>query len=325
VAADPSTEPGDGMPDEAAVQLYLTILAAGGRIPLDSESEAHRVALDQLVRVGLVIANRIDGAYLAVSPRAVGDRVGAEMRSRAARLLREAERLPDTLAELTRAYDALPRTAEERHPAEYIDGRDRIRHRIAELVSDCKDELLTAQPGPRDPQTMALARRQDEALVERGGRMRTLYQPVVLTQSPTIDYAIALSDRGAGIRILDEPFLRMIIVDRRVAIIPAADDHSRAAFLSDPAAVSFLAAGFERDWARADAVQWHEINSGRIARSAADRVGRLLATGLTQRGVATRLGISERTVAGHIARLRERYGAQTLFQLGWQMRGGRRD
>ena len=48
-------------------------------------------------------------------------------------------------------------------------------------------------------------------------------------------------------------------------------------------------------------------------------------SGLTQRAVATRLGLSERTVAGHISRLREKYGAQTLFQLGWLMRGSRRD
>ncbi|MDH6703578.1 DNA-binding NarL/FixJ family response regulator [Kitasatospora sp. MAA19] len=39
--------------------------------------------------------------------------------------------------------------------------------------------------------------------------------------------------------------------------------------------------------------------------------------------VATRLGLSERTVAAHIARLRHHYGAHTLFQLGRQMRGDR--
>ncbi|MFF7994123.1 helix-turn-helix domain-containing protein [Kitasatospora xanthocidica] len=65
--------------------------------------------------------------------------------------------------------------------------------------------------------------------------------------------------------------------------------------------------------------------------SVADRIGtdlrgtgaRLLARGLTQRAIATRMGLSERTVAGHIARLRGQYDAETLFQLGWQMRGAR--
>ncbi|MCX4747559.1 LuxR C-terminal-related transcriptional regulator [Kitasatospora sp. NBC_01287] len=48
----------------------------------------------------------------------------------------------------------------------------------------------------------------------------------------------------------------------------------------------------------------------------------LLARGLTQRGIATRLGLSERTVAAQISRLRERYDVRTLFQLGWQIRDG---
>ncbi|MFD0564291.1 LuxR C-terminal-related transcriptional regulator [Kitasatospora saccharophila] len=60
------------------------------------------------------------------------------------------------------------------------------------------------------------------------------------------------------------------------------------------------------------------------ARTAADQIGRLLAQGLTQKAIATRLGLSERTVAGHISRLRDRYGAETLFQLGWLMRKGER-
>ncbi|MEV7597601.1 LuxR C-terminal-related transcriptional regulator [Kitasatospora sp. NPDC089797] len=49
----------------------------------------------------------------------------------------------------------------------------------------------------------------------------------------------------------------------------------------------------------------------------------MLARGLTQRSIAARLNVSERTVAGHIARLRELHDAETLFQLGWQMRGAR--
>ncbi|GAA2739458.1 LuxR C-terminal-related transcriptional regulator [Kitasatospora cinereorecta] len=325
MAAEGITGPGDGLPDDEAARLYLSVVTEGGRLPLAHLDQADRPAMDRLEAIGLVVVNRIDGAYLAVSPRAVGDRLGSEMRRRATRLLRDAERLPDALATLTRAYEALPREQLDAHRAVYVDGRDRIRHRIAELVSEATDELLTAQPGPRLPETMELARRQDLGLLDRGGHLRILYQPVVLTQPAVLAYAGELTEHGADLRVLDEPFQRMIIVDRKVAIIPAADDHSRAAFLSDPAAVAFLAGMFERDWARSEAVQWREVDGPRIARSVADRVGRLLAAGLTQRGVASRLGLSERTVAGHISRLRDRYGAQTLFQLGWLMRGGRRE
>ncbi|MEV4559910.1 LuxR C-terminal-related transcriptional regulator [Kitasatospora sp. NPDC049285] len=334
MAADhPKGEPGAGLPEDAATRLYLAVLAAGGRIPLTdppvldpATGPGHQQALlDQLVAIGLVLPNHIDGYYVAISPRTVAERVSADMRAEATRLLLHAERLPGELDPLTRAYDAVPRPAEQARQATYVDGQEAIRLRIAQLVSECRLELLTAQPGLRPAAVLELALTQDQLLLRRGGTMRTLYQPVALTEESAVNHAAAMTDRGAQIRVLDEPFLRVIVVDRRIAVIPAADDHSRAAFVEDPAAVAFLVSVFERDWARADHVRWRDLDGRTLTRTVSDRVGRLLAAGLTQRGIATRLGLSERTVAGHISRLRDRYGAQTLFQLGWLMRGGRRD
>jgi hypothetical protein len=155
--------------------------------------------------------------------------------------------------------------------------------------------------------------------------MRTLYQPVVRSQPATVAYSVAVTEHGGKVRLLDEPFQRMLVFDRTVAVVPAADDLSRAAFVSDPATVAFLVAVFERDWARAETVYWGTTTEREPARQTADRIGRLLASGLTQRTVAGRLNLSERTVAGHISRLRDRHGAHTLFQLGWLMRGGHDD
>ncbi|MGK4582008.1 LuxR C-terminal-related transcriptional regulator [Kitasatospora sp. HPMI-4] len=321
MVADPKADQASGVPGETARRFYLAVLGEGGRIPAKGIRADDSAARDELVRLGLLIENPVDDAYFAVSPRAVADRIGARLRSSATRLLREAEELPTALEGLARAYDSLPRTPVGPPAPMVIEGGERIRHRIAELVSDCKHELLTAQPGPRSPEIMALALRQDLDLARRGASLRVLYQPVVLAEPATVDYAVAISEHGGEIRVLDEPFQRMIVVDRSVAVVPAADDHSRAAFLTDPATLSFLLSGYERDWARAGTVHWSAQRTRPAADPTLDGVGRLLATGLTQRAVATRLGLSERTVAGHIARLRARHGAQTLFQLGWLMRG----
>ncbi|MFE3108680.1 LuxR C-terminal-related transcriptional regulator [Kitasatospora indigofera] len=323
MTADPTAGQGTGVPDEPARQLYLAILAEGGRIPVSAVAPAAEPALRQLLDTGLLMPNAVDASYNAVSPRAVTDRLGAELRSEATRLLVRAEGLPTALDTLTKAYDAVPRLPDQPGDTTLVQGREAIRHRIAELLSDCQEGLLTAQPGTREATTMALALRQDVPLLLSGRSLRTLYQPTAVLDGSAADYALEVTRLGARLRVLDEPFQRMIIVDRSIAVVPAADDHSRAAFISDPAAVAFLVAVFERDWARADSVEWEPAAAKGAARLAADRVGRLLATGLTQRAVATRLGLSERTVAAHIARLRERHGAQTLFQLGWLMRGGR--
>ncbi|GHF28964.1 hypothetical protein GCM10018790_03020 [Kitasatospora xanthocidica] len=93
--------------------------------------------------------------------------------------------------------------------------------------------------------------------------------------------------------------------------------------VDDPATVAFVVDTFEQLWQQAEGVNWTALADSSASPTAHEQVARLLPRGLTQRAIATRLGLSERTVAGHIARLREQYDAETLFQLGWQMRGAR--
>ncbi|MFB7472814.1 LuxR family transcriptional regulator [Kitasatospora sp. NPDC056184] len=290
--------------------LYLTALANGGRLvpPLTADP----AALAGLVARGLLV--RTAGGYTAVSPRTAGDRRAAGLRTEATRLLVRAERLPDALAPLSAAFDATRRPAPE---PSYVEGPEAIRHRLSLLVAECREELLTAQPGTRRRATLRLSLTQDVPLLMTGRRIRTIYQPVVRRQPEVIEYARTVVPHGSRIRLLDEAFDRMIIVDRATAVVSAQADHGAAAFITDRATVDALVATFERDWRRAAVVDWSADGPHPVA----DRIGRLLARGFTQRAVAARIGLSERSVAGHIAGLRERHGARTLFQLGWLMRG----
>ncbi|WP_405012427.1 LuxR C-terminal-related transcriptional regulator [Kitasatospora sp. NBC_01539] len=307
------------MPDEAEQALYLRLLSDGGRLPADAVPADDRAVLDRLVRVGLV--TRTDDSYAAVSPRALSGRLSAELRSQATRLLVRAESLPDLLGGLTQAYDtALPAPASA-GPVEVLHDRTEIQHRIARLLSESRHEMLTAQPDPRPEAGLRLALQQDLPFLRRGGDIRTLYRGTALDEPGTVAYAAEVTRHGGQVRILDEPFRRMLVFDRHTAVIQAGPDRFSAAFVSEPAMVDHLVSSFERDWRHAEAVGWAEPGP---ADRVPERIGRLLAQGLTQRSVATRLGLSERTVAAHISRLRDRYGARTLFQLGWLMRGGPR-
>ncbi|MFD5462997.1 LuxR C-terminal-related transcriptional regulator [Kitasatospora sp. NPDC127059] len=151
-------EPVLDLPDAAARELYRAILAEEGRIHIGEICPEDEATVKRLADLGLTVLRVADSTYSAVSPRAVGDRVGADLREESARLLVRSAEAPDLLEDLTQAHD---------------------------------------------------------------------------------------------------------------------------------------------------------------------QVGRLLAKGLTQRAIASRTGLSERTVAGHIARLRDVYDAETLFQLGRQKRGAR--
>ncbi len=305
--------------------LYLTILREGGQIRACDVSPDDAAALERLLRLGLVVPRVEDAAYATVNPRSAGGRISADLRAAGVRLLAEADGMPALLGDLTHAYDSAPRRADRTGAVEHVQGFTKIRHRIAQLDAECTEEILAAQPGgARPPGSLADALERIRLLVERGGTVRGIYEPGAHTDAVTSAYAASATGLGCRYRVLAEPFTRILVYDRRVAVIPAAADHSSAAFVEDPASVDFLVESFERDWQQAERVQW----TGGAQESAEqqpvhEKVGRMLADGLTQRAIASRLGLSERTVAGHISRLRELYDAETLFQLGWQMRGAR--
>ncbi|MFD5432481.1 LuxR C-terminal-related transcriptional regulator [Kitasatospora sp. NPDC127067] len=341
-------------PGPAERALYLAAVRGGGRLRPEDLAPADRPTLAALVARGLLTPTAT--GWTAASPRALGDRIGLELRTRAVRLLRHAERLPGTLGPLSRAYDEArspvggpsaagsravgSRTAGSRavgsagtpatgSPAVALGGTvdgtvlgaAEVRGRVSELVSECREEVLAAQPGPRPLEGLRMALAQDLSLLRRGCSLRTLYQPVTLADAAVRSQVVLRTGQGAQVRVLAEPYERVLVFDRAVAVIPAAEDLSRAAFLTDPTTVAYLAAQFERDWARATPAGRH-LDPPSVTTV---RIGRLLARGLTQRAVATRLGVSERTVAAHISRLRDRYGAHTLFHLGWRLRGEHHD
>ena len=119
-------------------------------------------------------------------------------------------------------------------------------------MSEAQEELLTAQPqANRSPRTLAEASTRDVAALERGLKMRTLYQHSARRHSATHKYVAAVTAHGAEVRTLDEFFNRLIVVDRRVALIPAADSLATAVVVREPAIVAYFVDVFERTFARA--------------------------------------------------------------------------
>jgi hypothetical protein len=149
--------------------------------------------------------------------------------------------------------------------------------------------------------------------------MRTLYQHSARRHAITRDYVAQVSGLGAEVRTLDEFFNRMIVIDRRLAIVPGRDDNMAIA-VQEPALVAYLADIFERAWERARPfINIERTTMSDIAREQRAMTIRMLIEGHSDPVSAKRLGVSARTFAGYVADLKAEYDADTRFQLGYTM------
>ena len=157
-------------------------------------------------------------------------------------------------------------------------------------------------------------------MLERGTKMRTLYQHSARRSQMTHKYVAAVTARGAEVRTLDEFFNRMIVIDRRVAVVPNGDQLTVAVVIREPAIVAYLVDVFERAWERGRPFANRERTMmAEIAAEQRAMTIRMLIEGHSDPVSAKRLGVSPRTYAGYVADLKAEYEAETRFQLGYTM------
>ena len=302
--------------------LYLRILA-GAEIPSRPGADLQLLVSSHLIAPDL----HRPGQYEALDVDLVVQQRQASLQTMASRMLTEAQSVPTQLRELSDAYR---RAHPTRQPTvEHLAGTASINDRLTQLVNDCTEELLTAQPGgPRRAHVLAASYQRDLGVLGRGATMRTIYLPTVRQDDPTARWARTMSEQGAQIRTARK-FGRVIIVDRRVAITPVlargeqdAGAIDRAAFITDETVVQLLVAAFERDWERAE--PWSGEDPGVAVTDAQREILDCLGRGLEQDQAAEVLGISRRTVTNRLAELRQAARVETLGQLlFWWGRHGR--
>ena len=319
--------PGYG-PDERALfeddatKLYEEICAKGGIAASDyriAEDGELRTAFDLLVEMGLVMFDSELEGYAPEDPTSVQSRVVSPLSQEAARLLSESSQWSSAFSSLSQTWRRAPQSS-TRGPFTYL--RDSaIDSYLEQIVAECEEETLTAQPqAGRDPRFLAMAALRDIEMLERGVKMRTLYQHSARRSSVTHKYVAAVTSRGAEVRTLDEFFNRMIVIDRRVAVIPNQEDLSVAVAIREPAVVAYLVDVFERSWERARPFTNRETSLLKdIAAEQRAMTMRMLIEGHSDPVSAKRLGVSPRTYAGYVADLKADYDADTRFQLGYTM------
>lgn len=292
-----------------AESLYTRIVSAAHQ-----PEECDQPAVRQLLNLGLL--REVSYGYVAVDPSYVSARWQASFHEQAAAMLTNAAQVGEELSGLSRAYES--RTVDA-GLIEYLRGSDTINARLAQVLAGSTEELLFCQPGGvRRPEVLDETSQRDLAAVSRGVKMRTLYHEMARAGENMNPWVEVMTSAGAEIRTLNEPFQRMFIIDRRIAVVPGntiltTSSEAVAYLVNDPGVAGFLAAQFERDWDRAE--QWTgSVRAGALT-SRQELILRCLAVGDAHMTIARKLGIGQRKQAEAIAELKIHFGVETLFEL----------
>jgi hypothetical protein len=308
--------------EDDATKLYEEICHQG-IAPTDyriAEDGELRKAFDLLVEMGLVVFDSEQDVWSPEDPTSVQSRIVSPLSQEAAKLLSESSQWASAFSNLAQSWRRAPQSS-ARGPFTYLRSVELINSMLDQLVAECEEELLTAQPeAGRNPRALARSALRDIEVLERGITMRTLYQHSARRSSVTHKYVSAVTARGAEVRTLDEFFNRMIVLDRRVALIPSKEEALVAVVVREPAVVAFLVDVFERSWERGRPFTNRETSLLKdIAAEQRAMTTRMLIEGHSDPVSAKRLGVSPRTYAGYVADLKTDYDAQTRFQLGYTM------
>ncbi|MFF2141142.1 helix-turn-helix domain-containing protein [Kitasatospora sp. NPDC058190] len=299
--------------------MYLEIVKNGGRFPCDTHSLEDGDRLAELLGMGLLVPDSDEPDVLvAVDPAQLADRISNTWQRQALDLLSRAVSLPLELQELSQEFHSQRQTGGS---IEYVHGKVLINQRLGQCISAGMEEALALQPGgPRPPELLDAMIERDLETLERGTTMRTIYHASTRYHQPTRDYVAKLAGAGGQFRTLDEPYIRLIVIDRRIAVVPIADDMTSAAFIFEPTIANYLAeAVFEPSWNRALDFDGDRAVPQQVVPRLRQTIIDLLLAGANHRVIARRLGISERTLARHIAEMREEYNVDSLFQLGYAL------
>ncbi|MFC8129741.1 helix-turn-helix transcriptional regulator [Streptomyces sp. NPDC057302] len=206
------------------------------------------------------------------------------------------------------------------HAITVLEGGARIDAAIERATSDCRFEILTVQPGGgRSENSLTVAMQRGQAVLDRGIRMRTLYQHTARHSQGTLAYAARMAQGNVEVRTLEEVIDRMMIFDRTVALIPARADRQVALELRHPGLVEYLAKVFEQQWTRAipllDEVPYAPSTDG--ITGVQRTIARLLIEGHVDEAIARRLGMNVRTCRAHIAKIAAALGSGSRAQLGF--------
>lgn len=245
---------------------------------------------------------------------------------------------------LEKAYQEATGQAGDTALVDVVVGAEQVGALYWHLMETATHEVLHLARPPYLRPTPELLDEVDRPAMSPTVELRSVYESATFTDPVSLETALGGQATGAGLRLSPQVPLKLVVVDQKIAMLPAAGDDAGSASLvvHAPALVGALTDLFERVWDAAmpqsmwgsgagsagappdgeagvaganPAVAWSPLPRMRLeqrTRSILD----LMAGGLTDEAIARTLDISRRTVQAEVTALAERLGARTRFQIG---------
>ncbi len=298
--------------DPLGIALYRRVLNQN-EASLDELAAALDTPVDKLDKhiarlVDMGVVRTEDGNhFMAVSPMlAEATVLGAEDLELASRRA-ELERRRDSIRRLVPEWNLTLTAKTADQAVDLITDPTEISNVLMHYADQGREETLSVRPGVVPiAQVPNRTHTANHFALQRGIRIRALYENVALRDRDTVAYLGDLSGYGAKIRFTHSVPGRMMIFDREVALLPlpgTATQGSGLAVVREPSIVAWAVATFEQLWG--DATEFEEYLASHVELGEIDAtrraILRLMAEGDKDEAIARKLSISVRTARRRIS------------------------
>lgn len=275
-------------------------------------TDATRRALDRLETAGLVSRQGKPSRYIPAAP-------DMAVEALIMRRQEELERCRIAAAALLADYREAAR--DSGHVVELIDGREATGQRFLQLLSTARREVLMFDKPPYlDSGDNPL----EMEVLARGIEWRALYAPEAFDLPDRLTMVRAWQAAGEQARVCAQLPMKLVLVDRNVALLPLIADDPMAAqhtgVLVHPSSLlTSLGMLFDMLWDRSIPLGSATSFPAAAAdgRDGFDRaLLQLLTAGAKDEAIARQLNVSLRTVRRRLANLMSEAGVASRFQLG---------
>jgi DNA-binding CsgD family transcriptional regulator len=274
-----------------------------------------RAALNELADLALLKPSADQGGLRPVSPQVGLAALLAAAEAEAA--IRQA-RLEATRAAIA-SIAAEHEHGREGDGAQRLEGLDTVRTRLEELQQLTEAECLSLNPGGAHlPDARDAAKPLNQQALERGVVIRAICRESFRNDADTLAYARWMTGLGGRMRTVPSVPMPLVIVDRKVAILPLdpADARVGALEVRSPGMLAAVCALFEQIWSVGTPFGESAPTDSHGCTPMERALLEIISDGHTDEVAARNLGISLRTVRRMMADLMVRLDAVSRFQAG---------